>query len=400
MTDPVNSAVHTHTHKQIIKKFVDGVLYDNEDCKELVDACVASGYELPDIEKKQLQVQAGRERDFVKGVNSLLPQSIRVFGIVKVIRMFDSRGQCDGRVYEFYLPPSLLSPVNIIKKIFTENASAAAPVGPDCDIDDPKSHWSAASQHEAIVIDNNWMLCDDTMVRFNNILKEFEGTHNFFNFTPKMHKKDPSAVRYITHIHAEVVDVCGDHMVKVVLKGQSFLLNQIRKMICLACEEVRGSCPLGCVRECLITHTPVNVRMVPAQGLVLASLNFEGYNKHKSCPPYTFPLLPTHTHTHTDTETHRDTHTHTLEVFNTSEEFKHTHISPQIASDSHTELWTNWLKDLNSACFYALNQEFCDTLNNNTHTHTETHIDTHMQDAKQELHTHTHTHTHNSKRRH
>ncbi|KAK1400372.1 tRNA pseudouridine synthase A [Heracleum sosnowskyi] len=68
--------------------------------------------------------------------------------------------------------------------------------------------------------------------RFNRILKCYEGTHNFHNFTTRIKAEDPSSQRFIVSFSAnETVIVDGIEFVKCEVVGQSFMLHQIRKLI-------------------------------------------------------------------------------------------------------------------------------------------------------------------------
>lgn len=80
--------------------------------------------------------------------------------------------------------------------------------------------------------------------RFNRILKTYEGTHNFHNFTTRTKAEDPAAKRYIISFEAKTtVIVDGIEFVKCEVLGQSFMLHQIRKMIGLAVAIMRNSAP-------------------------------------------------------------------------------------------------------------------------------------------------------------
>lgn len=80
--------------------------------------------------------------------------------------------------------------------------------------------------------------------RFNRILKYYEGTHNFHNFTTRTKADDPAAKRYIISFTANtIVNVEGIEFVKCEVVGQSFMLHQIRKMIGLAVAIMRNCAP-------------------------------------------------------------------------------------------------------------------------------------------------------------
>nr|GMD18506.1 tRNA pseudouridine synthase A, mitochondrial-like [Ipomoea batatas] len=97
---------------------------------------------------------------------------------------------------------------------------------------------------EAIIPKKIFSYGDEEKDRFNRILKYYEGTHNFHNFTTRTKAEDPAAKRYIISFTANtVVEVEGIDFVKCEVVGQSFMLHQIRKMIGLALAIMRNCAP-------------------------------------------------------------------------------------------------------------------------------------------------------------
>ncbi len=187
------------------------------------------------------------QEDFVTRLNECLPAQIRALFINRVTMRFDARVHCDRRRYEYYLPSEISGKFLDSEKLQTE-------------------------------------------------MKKFQGTHNFHNFTKGMHANDKSAFRHIQDVHVEkvvVVDgssVGDDGQLKtfflVSLLGQSFLLNQIRKMVSLAAEVALGLAPSDAIEQALTSKDLVHVHMVPGEGLLLERMSYKAYDTHK-CGDYT-----------------------------------------------------------------------------------------------------------------
>lgn len=100
-----------------------------------------------------------------------------------------------------------------------------------------------------------YRLSPGTLQTLRETLKQFEGTHSFHNFTSNKSANDANASRFIISF------TCGEpfltesdsegpkEWVLLSVVGQSFLLNQIRKMVCLATEVVRRATIAGAVNE-------------------------------------------------------------------------------------------------------------------------------------------------------
>ncbi|KAL3845368.1 hypothetical protein ACJIZ3_002771 [Penstemon smallii] len=115
--------------------------------------------------------------------------------------------------------------------------------------------------------------------RFNRILKYYEGTHNFHNFTTRTKAEDPSAKRYIVSFNANtVVNIDGIEFVKCEVIGQSFMLHQIRKMIGLAVAIMRNYAPESVIETAFQQKVNINIPMAPEVGLYLDECFFPSYN--------------------------------------------------------------------------------------------------------------------------
>jgi tRNA pseudouridine38-40 synthase len=111
-------------------------------------------------------------------------------------------------------------------------------------------------------------------------LRCFEGTKPYHNFTTGKTPTDANAKRYITSF------LCSDPFIDPLsqtewlifsIEGQSFLLNQIRKMVGMIVEVASGKTSLQ-VAEASLTAVKVEIPMAPGLGLYLDELYFKAYN--------------------------------------------------------------------------------------------------------------------------
>ncbi|XP_066502462.1 tRNA pseudouridine synthase A isoform X2 [Hoplias malabaricus] len=181
--------------------------------------------------------------DILEKINTHLPPQIRVLGYKRVTGGFNSKNNCDARTYCYMLPTVAFSP----KDSDQENSS--------------------------------FCLDAETLEKVNRLFGLYKGTHNFHNFTSQKGPRDPSAKRYITHMS------CGEPFVRqgaefavITVRGQSFMMHQIRKMIGLVIAVVKGY-----VGEEVIERSwgeeKVDVPKAPGLGLVLERVHFDRYNK-------------------------------------------------------------------------------------------------------------------------
>ena len=113
------------------------------------------------------------------------------------------------------------------------------------------------------------------------LLGVFLGTNSFHNFTPKKASDDPSCMRYISESTISRVSLGegkSHECLLVRISGQSFMLNQIRKMVsavlCIINEDLNEEYLSTLLRKDFAHDIP----MLPANGLFLRSLSFDRYN--------------------------------------------------------------------------------------------------------------------------
>ncbi|XP_058473428.1 tRNA pseudouridine synthase A [Solea solea] len=182
--------------------------------------------------------------EVIEKINEHLPAQIKVLGLKRVTQSFNAKNNCDARTYSYMLPTVAFAP----KDYDTGNISA-------------------------------FRLEPETLQRVNRLFSLYKGTHNFHNFTSQKAPNDPSARRYIMEMSCGEPFICDNSQFSVItVRGQSFMLHQIRKMIGLVIAVMKGY-----VNEEVIERSwgqeKVDVPKAPGLGLVLERVHFDRYNK-------------------------------------------------------------------------------------------------------------------------
>lgn len=182
------------------------------------------------------------ESKMVASVNSHLPVEIRVMSLFRTTKGFNSKEWCSARTYEYYVPTYAFA--NSIKDV----------------------------KHE-------YRIQPEMVERVGQLLGMYKGTHNFHNFTSGKHPGDPSCMRYIIEFTCGAPQVReGVEYVALKIKGQSFMLHQIRKMIGLVIAVMRGYASEEMIGRTL-QKEKVNIPRAPGLYLILDNVHFDRYNR-------------------------------------------------------------------------------------------------------------------------
>ena len=247
-----------------------------------------------------------RAPELVRLVNMELPADIRLLSASKVNQGFRARDAANWRAYTYYLPVRMLAPAGGEEQRYSE-------------------------QEE-----------QQMLQRLSSILRQFEGSHSFHNFhrlsakdvlesrpggskeqgggrvggggeeeEEEEEREEEEAVvaprsredhlrifdgwregaqkRVIAARTRTVVYTCraagvltlpgGLRAVRIDVRGQSFLLNQIRLIIGAAVAAFRGTMPSSTIPLGLLCDDFIPLPMAPSEGLVLSSTGF-GYNSN------------------------------------------------------------------------------------------------------------------------
>lgn len=106
-------------------------------------------------------------------INEHLPEDIKVFAIKRVTRGFNSKSQCDARTYSYTLPTYAFAPENL--ELYQKK---------------DEFHDLEKRKEQLSLIDgkpfSEYRIPNNDLQRLNEILKLYQGTHNFHNFTSKV----------------------------------------------------------------------------------------------------------------------------------------------------------------------------------------------------------------------
>lgn len=207
---------------------------------------------------KLLMAPNGRD-EFITNVNSFLPADIRVHTASKVTKNFNGKLSCSGRRYEYLLPTYLFQ-----DKVLTLKALEAALEQQGQLSDAARSGGYAESGSDRFLGTHALDLVRRSLIPFRidasrletvrAALRCYEGTKMYHNFTTGKTPMDANAKRYITSFRCSepfLDDLSETEWVVLSVEGQSFLLNQIRKMVGLVCEVAAGKTSIKVAQDSL-----------------------------------------------------------------------------------------------------------------------------------------------------
>lgn len=169
-----------------------------------------------------------------------------MYAVKRVTKGFNSKTNCDARTYTYTLP----------------TIAFAANEEKDLDI-------------------LSYRVPAERLQRVNEVLAMYLGTKNFHNFTSRKEFIDPSVKRYIMQFECGtpfVPDGTTAEFATIRIKGQSFMLHQIRKMVGLTLAVVRGLSEADIIEKAF-GQERYGIPTAPGLGLVLSRIHYDKYNK-------------------------------------------------------------------------------------------------------------------------
>lgn len=178
-------------------------------------------------------------------INSLLPEDIRLMGCKRVTQSFDAKNYCDARTYSYLMPTYALCPLSEVTK-------------------------------------EDYRVNDEVLKTFNSVLEGYVGTHSFHNFTSGKTFSEDSSSRVIRFMNcSKPFFPCNQKDIEFVVvrvKGQSFMMHQIRKMIGLAIAVAKGYANEEHIKKSM-EEPFMDVPKAPGLGLMLEEVHFDRYNR-------------------------------------------------------------------------------------------------------------------------
>lgn len=176
-------------------------------------------------------------------INKDLPEDIRIFGLKRVTKGFNAKNTCQARTYSYTLPTIAFAYSN-----------------------DPTAM-------------RDFRLSAEKLSHINELLRIYKGSRKFHNFTEGKQPYDPSAIRQIHRVECDEPFLVDDVEFCVIrIRGNSFMIHQIRKMIGVVIAVSREVIDSGIFRRAF-SDSPIVTPMVPGLGLVLDHMHYDKYDK-------------------------------------------------------------------------------------------------------------------------
>jgi len=175
--------------------------------------------------------------DMINEINKSLPEDIKVFGYRRVVAKFHAKNTCDARIYEYCIPTYLFErqaisqdKIEEIKAQWKLNPEPEVKSGPraedafkkqlqqrkrkgrggeeggDENNSDGGEDGEEEEEQEVTMVDDSeedlnrrkaFRISEERFAYLQQLMKMYEGTHNYHNFTTKKSHSDPSAKRFM-----------------------------------------------------------------------------------------------------------------------------------------------------------------------------------------------------------
>jgi tRNA pseudouridine38-40 synthase len=223
-------------------------------------------------------------------LNNALPDQIRIWDIVRTTNSFHAKNACNSRIYEYLLPTYVLQQPDPLlyprsKLALDSGLDVTAAVRdlslltPDQITDIYSTKELPKATPEQVQDRRKYRITPDKLQQLKTLLKTYQGTHNFHNYTIRKNFSEASSKRYIMSFDcSEPFQRHGIEWVTLTIHGQSFMLHQIRKMVGFAVLCIRTNTSPDIIPE-TFRNIKINIPKAPALGLLLQQTVYKGYNE-------------------------------------------------------------------------------------------------------------------------
>lgn len=177
-------------------------------------------------------------------------------GCKRVTQAFDAKNYCDARTYSYLMPSFALCPITEVTR-------------------------------------EDYRVSKEIIDLLNSTLEGYLGSHVFHNFTSGKSFKEDSSTRLIRYMKcSEPFFPCNQkelEFVVIKVKGQSFMMHQIRKMIGLAIAVVKGFATEEHIKKSM-EEGHMDIPKAPGLGLMLEEAHFDRYNRKYGGDGYHEPI--------------------------------------------------------------------------------------------------------------
>jgi len=207
-------------------------------------------------------------------LNKVLPADFRVLDVKRATKNFCAHTQRDRVRYQYMIPSFMFCDIAEMRSMFERMGATKN----DRSLADPLSAEEVAQVAAQL---KGIRVVEAQLNSLREALKCYEGTHSFHNFTRGVKATEARATRFIEYFRVEdpIVFDDGTEWIPTQVLGQSFLLHQIRKMVCMAIDVTRGAAPLETIPRALSKSSDIRISPAPAQGLYLDMSFYHGYNR-------------------------------------------------------------------------------------------------------------------------
>ncbi|CCK70860.1 pseudouridine synthase PUS2 KNAG_0F01920 [Huiozyma naganishii CBS 8797] len=210
--------------------------------------------------------------DLVPRLNAQLPEGIRVWAIQSVNKQFSGKTACGGRWYEYIFPSFILMGHSKFHRIRLNQSQKF----------DEDTNYEAYAKSLQVPL-SQYRVDQDTVSSLRQYMQEYLGTHNFHNFTTKKQFTDRDVKRYISDVVVSQPFQRAAHpdepeLMSIRIRGQSFMIHQIRKMIAMAVIFHHYGIPPEQLND-ILGETKQYIPKVPSSGLFLDFPLFDSYNR-------------------------------------------------------------------------------------------------------------------------